>query len=85
MLYIKCDTRDMNYAVNPVCADELKAQGTFRRLSMKIRNEFQVHHFLTEAEKTSINANVCTFFSFFEYVTTSEKDGFPKFNLSKCY
>lgn len=62
MLYIKCDTRDMNYAVNSVCADEHKAQGTFSRVSMKIYNEFQVHHFLMGDKKTSINANFCTFF-----------------------
>lgn len=62
MLYIKCDTRDMNYAVNSVCTEEHKAQGTFSRVSMKIYNEFQVHHFLMEDKKTSINANCCTFF-----------------------
>eukprot|EP00076_Gallus_gallus_P043368 XP_025008906.1 uncharacterized protein LOC112532905 [Gallus gallus] len=49
MLYIKCDTREMNYAVSSVCADQHKAQGTFSRVSMKICNEFQVHHFLVEA------------------------------------
>lgn len=85
MVYIKCDTRDMNYAVNSACADELKAQGTFGRLSMKICDELQVHHFLTEDKKTSINANFCTFFSFYEYVTTSKENGFPKCNLSKFY
>lgn len=52
----------MNYAVNSVCADEHKAQGTFSRVSMKIYNEFQVHHFLMGDKKTSINANFCTFF-----------------------
>lgn len=62
MLYIKCDTRDMNYAVNLVWADELKAQGTLRPAPMKIYNEFQVHRFLTEEKKTSINANFSTFF-----------------------
>lgn len=63
MLYIKCDTRDMNYAVNLVCADEAKAQGTLRPAPMKIYNELQVHHFLAEEKKTSINANFSTFFS----------------------
>lgn len=57
MLYIKRDTREMNYAVNTVCADQHKAQGTLNRVSMKICNEFQVHHFLMEGKKTSINAN----------------------------
>lgn len=32
MLYIKCDTRDMNYAVGSVCADEHNAPGTLSRL-----------------------------------------------------
>jgi len=64
MLYIKCDTREMNYAVNSVCAVEHKAQGTFSRVSMKICNEFQVHHFLMEGKKISINANSPTVFSF---------------------
>lgn len=63
MLYIKCDTRDMNYAVNLVCADEPKAQGTLRPAPMKIYNELQVRRFLTEEKKTSINANFRTFFS----------------------
>lgn len=64
MLYIKCDTREMNYAVSSVCADQHKAQGTFSGVSMKICNEFQVHHFLMEGKKTSINANFPTVFSF---------------------
>jgi hypothetical protein len=62
MLYIKCDTRDINYAVNLVCADEAKAQGTLRPAPMKIYNELQVHRFLVEEKKTSINANFSTFF-----------------------
>lgn len=57
MLHIKRDTRDMNYAANAVYADPHKAQGTFGRVSVKICNEFQVHHFLMESKKTSINAN----------------------------
>lgn len=64
MLYIKCDTREMNYAVNSVCADQHKAQGTLSRVAVKICNEFQVHHFLMEGKKTSINANFPTVFSF---------------------
>lgn len=51
MLYIKCDTRDMNYAVSSISADERKTQGTFTWVSMKICNDFQVHHFLMEGKK----------------------------------
>ena len=53
MLYIKCDTRDMNYAANVVCADGHKAPGTFSRVSVKTYDEFQVHHFLMEDKETS--------------------------------
>lgn len=58
MLDIKHDTRDMNYAAKAECADSHKAQGTIDRHSVKICNEFQVHHFLMESKKTSINANL---------------------------
>lgn len=51
MLYVKCDTRDMNYAVSSISADERKTQGTFGRVSVKICNGFQVHHFLMEDKK----------------------------------
>ena len=64
MLYIKCDTREMNYAVNSVCADQPKTQGTYSSVSVKICNEFQVHNFLMEGKKTSINANFPTVFCF---------------------
>ena len=83
MLYIKCDTRDMNYAGSSVCADERKAQGTFGRVAMKIYNEFQVHHFLMEDKKHPSMQIFARFFSFYEYFTTSKRNAFPKCNLSK--
>lgn len=73
----------MNYAANSVCADQHKAQGTFSRVSVKICNEFQVHHFLMEGEKTSINANFPQFLGFYEYFTAYRKDEFLKCNLRK--
>lgn len=83
MLYIKCDTRDMNYATNVVCADGHKAPGTFSRVSVKTQDKFQVHHFLMEDKETSINANFCSFFSFYEYFKTPKKSELPNCDLSK--
>lgn len=83
MLYIKCDTRDMNYAVSSVCADEPKAHGRPSRILTKKCNELQVHSLLMEDKKHPSMQIFAQVFSFREDFTTFKKNGFPEYNSSK--
>lgn len=83
MLYIKCDTRDMNYAVSSVCADEPEAHGRPSRVSTKTCNELQVHCLLMEDKRHPSMQIFAQFFSFCEDFTTFKKNEFPEYNLSR--